>query len=731
MDLHIKKLEDFYNKIKISNENTNTACNTKYHTLIKYKNNIVYELMHNMLLNIVPITTIIFNKIDELNIELFPYQINGINWMYNIENNYNLNNNEYKNKLKFYGGGLFDEMGMGKTLQIIGLIHKNPSKNIEIIKENKFYSKATIIIVPSHLCHQWLNEINNYSIKKLKIIMLITKKQYKTISMYEYLNADVVIVTTSYFKNCEITPEKNLLQNINAANIFNKNVNIFDIYWHRIVIDEFHEYERMDFFNDFYFLKSSFRWIISGTPLHIIKSDNYNINELSIKKIFDFIMCCSNSFECFELDNIEEFNYIMSHFSRNLFSHNSKLLKFPEVYENVIKLDFSENEKMLYNSYLTNISCNIYESEFLQQMCSFPNLTCNNSTNILSIDDVKNKINNMYMFEYEKCVKKIELQETKINDIENTIKKIKEKIKKYEYRIDEINNKKFAPESDVLRKKEIGELNIKINDDDIEIKNKELLLNEYKNTMNELIIQKNNAENPIIYYKNFVNMIDVINNGEFTNECPICYDTIENTQICITMCCHIFCNNCILRMFKLNTSDLIKCPQCSHKLKFKDVCIVNNYKKQEKTYKYGTKIDFLIEYIKKTPNKYRIIFSKWNTLLNTLGNFLQQENINILYCEGHAFSKNKSIQEFNSVSENSCKIIMMSTTTETAGLNLKNAEEIIFMEPIYAKKEIRINMEKQAIGRVLRLGNINEKVTITRLIMLNSIEEEIFKQNIN
>lgn len=720
MDLHIKKLEEFYNKIKITNETIETIFNTQYHIIRKYQHMILHEFMHHILKNITPITNIIFDKIDDLEIELYPYQINGINWMYNIEKNNYLNENQYKNKHKFYGGGLFDDMGMGKTLQIIGLIHKNPSKSIEIIKENKFYSKATLIIVPSHLCHQWLDEINKYSIKKLKIITLITKVQFKKLTMYDYLNADIIIVTTPYFKNCNITPKKSIFKNVNIENILSPNVSIFDIYWHRIVIDEFHEYEQQEFFNDLYFLKSSFRWILSGTPLQVITSDYYNVNELSITKIFDFITCHENSLNYFDLDNIEEFNYLMYHFSRNLYSNNTKNLKFPEMHENIVKLDFSENEKMLYNSYLTNLNENLFESIFLQQFCSFPNLTCNNSTNTLSIDEVKTKIIDMYLSEFEKCSKKLETQENKTNEIIESIKKIKEKIEKYENSIKEDN-----------KKDSIETLNEKINNKKEELKEKELLLEEYQNTLNALTIQKNNAENPVIYYRNFLNMIDTINNATTENDCPICYDTIKNNNMCVTMCCHIFCNECIKNIFKLSVKDTIKCPHCSHVLKKSDICIVNNYKEQEKTYKYGTKIDYLIEYIKQTPNKYRIIFSKWNNLLHTIGKFLLQEDINILYCEGHAYSKNKTIKEFNNSSGKNAKIIMMSSTTETAGLNLKNAEEIIFMEPIYAEKTIRLNMEKQAIGRVIRLGNVNEKVLITRLIIENSIEEEIFNQNIN
>ena len=76
-------------------------------------------------------------------------------------------------KCIFKGGGLFDEVGMGKTLQIISLINENKSKSKDLIKNNKIYSKATLIIVPNHLCGQWLREFEYHLENKINIINLL------------------------------------------------------------------------------------------------------------------------------------------------------------------------------------------------------------------------------------------------------------------------------------------------------------------------------------------------------------------------------------------------------------------------------------------------------------------------------------------------------------------------------------------------------------------------------
>ena len=67
--------------------------------------------------------------------------------MYNIETRtYTDEYEEISKKICFKGGGLFDEVGMGKTLQIITLINMNKSKYTSISKNGKIYSKATLII---------------------------------------------------------------------------------------------------------------------------------------------------------------------------------------------------------------------------------------------------------------------------------------------------------------------------------------------------------------------------------------------------------------------------------------------------------------------------------------------------------------------------------------------------------------------------------------------------------
>lgn len=73
---------------------------------------------------------------------------------------------------------------------------------------------------------------------------------------------------------------------------------------------------------------------------------------------------------------------------------------------------------------------------------------------------------------------------------------------------------------------------------------------------------------------------------------------------------------------------------------------------------------------------------------------------------------------------------MLSSDSTVSGSNLNNAEEVILLDPVYGDKQYRLNTENQAIGRVRRLGNKFKDIKVIRILIKDSIEEEIFKSNL-
>ena len=125
-------------------------------------------------------------KVKDITAELYEYQKCSIKWMLEKERNlkkisYNLNEeallgnvfydlyrqNFYhisdRKELTFWGGGLIDEVGLGKTVQMITLAILNPTSDTSYLTEDKkkLKSRATIVFCPNQLCGQWKRELKN------------------------------------------------------------------------------------------------------------------------------------------------------------------------------------------------------------------------------------------------------------------------------------------------------------------------------------------------------------------------------------------------------------------------------------------------------------------------------------------------------------------------------------------------------------------------------------------
>ena len=130
-----------------------------------------------------------------LNGELYQHQKKGVSWLLSMEN---LDRGPK-------GGFLCDEMGLGKSVQIISVILGNAKKN-------------TLIVVPKSIVTQWKNEIYKFA---PSLSVFIYDGSDRTQDPDDLLKSDVVIAPYSL-----LTEKAMMLQRIR---------------WGRIVLDEGHE----------------------------------------------------------------------------------------------------------------------------------------------------------------------------------------------------------------------------------------------------------------------------------------------------------------------------------------------------------------------------------------------------------------------------------------------------------------------------------------------------------
>jgi hypothetical protein len=168
--------------------------------------------------------------------------------------------------------------------------------------------------------------------------------------------------------------------------IFNKDVNIFNIYWHRVVIDEFHEIEDSNLFLKLKFLESNYRWIISGTPFKEKQVLTHTeIDKTSLSSVIDYLSFGLNKINTINIFDKLAYSYVKNHFSRNTHNKNIKILKLPEIKEETIWLNFTETERMIYNAYLADPN-NTVNDIFLRQLCCHPLISEKIRENIVSND---------------------------------------------------------------------------------------------------------------------------------------------------------------------------------------------------------------------------------------------------------------------------------------------------------------------------------------------------------
>ena len=788
------------------------------------------------------------------NLKLFEYQKRTVKWIVDtelqkIQLNYSFNDEiffgdivydsvkksfistEDRKKINWYGGLLADEVGLGKTWEMICASLMNPSRNISYYNDPHYLcSKATLVVCQNHLAKQWIREFEK-TIKEdynLKVIQLFTKPHHDKVTYIDLLDADFIVVSYEFLRNDSYYDNwiKNLAGTRKGTTFINSSAysddkasekiielintikrepsKLFDtkpvlncIKYHRTIFDEFHTLIT-DPKNTFILkllklFKSTYRWVVTGTPFD--KSDdclehmidyvtNHNIS--NIKKILD-------------VDVIQK--YLLNQFYRkNTNKSRESEYKLKPIKEEIIKLKFTPTERALYNAYIVNSNIDKF-SVAARQLCNDPRL----------LDELKDELSGCKTPEdIQKTLvshhkKSMDIASKKVRYIKYKIKKCERKIKVTEfkryrkylkqigYRVEIVYPDKIVdPEFDNKNNQEldpddVNEIidNDNDSDSDNENDNKPLMIINDINidkiikliskqlnantsvTLNTMKENLENLNNKLLeaqkHYDGkrstaefFTNMMEKINkitekhkkknddehddhdNSDDENDedemCSICLNEITGEDVGVTKCGHMYCFQCIKEMIQSNP----KCPLCMKPTKADEIYMISfeDLTKKEQTKeikdklslinKVGTKLANLIFYIKNSKEKC-IIFSQWDDLLKKVGDTLDTYGIHNVFCRGNVWTRDKAIRDFTT--KDNIKVIMLSSASAAAGTNLTVAKKVILLEPVNGTYEFRKNTEKQAIGRAHRTGQVDE-VTVVRFIIKDTVEEEIYNENI-
>lgn len=176
-------------------------------------------------------------------------------------------------KTRFRGAVLTNHVNTGKTACALYLIasHKQSpttQPHIELNRTDRVtHETGTLIIVPQNIIGQWSNEILKFlNTDKLKISFLSEPRDLKRVSFLDILSSDIIITTTNFMKtkgyvDCietlyketfghdidrKVQRDPHVLQMVNRKICKSKITPNFPfielIHWHRIIVDEIHEF---------------------------------------------------------------------------------------------------------------------------------------------------------------------------------------------------------------------------------------------------------------------------------------------------------------------------------------------------------------------------------------------------------------------------------------------------------------------------------------------------------
>lgn len=599
----------------------------------------------------------------------------------------------------------------------------------DFISGKLFKTNATLIICPAQLCDQWIREFYTKFDTKHRVLLIATFDQYTNLTFGDLLFADIVVVSYNFLTNNKYLniKRKNKWSDLTTEQLLNsKDFNFFDLfYWKRIVLDEAHELNNQRVLVDRLLkLKTRYRWNITGTPFaHGLEGF------LSLMRFNTDIHKTTNGQQVLDVaHDISD--------TRSAHDDNDTDSDYEETYYNN-----NNNVKRLLLFGLDNDV--IQKSSFLFKRNTKESIKNEYEKHIIT--------DHTHLLEFTKQERNIYDSYIDTKNIDFLIKlcchcelnhETKEMIQRCES-LDEIQNVLLQFNQDKLNSFKTKSANLKreIESCEEQTETEEIRLKLATLRKQYTIINKKISETERTY--NYLKH-SLVSSEETT--CPICLDEIGD--LVITQCGHRFCKDCINTLCTFNTH--IKCPSCKTEMTSKDLYYLDKSMRTAQTTTQDNELDDLVQSIKSTKIGNIIYFLKQLTRSNASDATSEQRSNaserrdkviifsqwdELLHKVGSIMSKHVNIVYCNGTvyqrrlaiskfnNDQNTNIILLSSKNAASGINLTSANKIIFLEPIYGTEDYRKDIESQAIGRADRIGQ-TRPIEIHRFIIKDTVEQD-------
>ncbi|KAI0070755.1 hypothetical protein K474DRAFT_702536 [Panus rudis PR-1116 ss-1] len=303
----------------------------------------------------------LFTPLPGMQITLMPHQAIGVAWMLDKE----------QGPLK--GGVLADEMGLGKTIQMIAVIATNRSKDA--------LRKSTLIVAPMALLDQWAEEISLRC--NLGLSCLIYHGSSKPKRMEDLRKYDVVLTTFQTLalewewplEEIEEREKKKRKKKMKGGNDFIVDDSdedkkprkrkkwpgpLFQMEWYRVCLDEAQNIRnrKTRASRAVSEIDAKYRWCLTGTPIINSLTDAYGLLRfLCVRPWYDWQEFYKHIGRDEKKDPRPSTIRLQAIFATMLLRRKKdsmldgkRLIELPPKEVNLRKLQFSEEERDIYNA---------------------------------------------------------------------------------------------------------------------------------------------------------------------------------------------------------------------------------------------------------------------------------------------------------------------------------------------------------------------------------------------
>jgi SNF2 family DNA or RNA helicase len=213
--------------------------------------------------------------------------------------------------------------------------------------------------------------------------------------------------------------------------------------------------------------------------------------------------------------------------------------------------------------------------------------------------------------------------------------------------------------------------------------------------------------------------------------CPICMSNEANV---ITQCGHLFCRVCLIQCLQSNSKH--QCPMCkatvnpneAHEISL-TVAPEDVSEDSELVGRYGSKLTKMLKIIGQIVKQEEkvVVCSQWTSLLCSIAHILKNRGFRVESVVGNTAKQNFAIRKFKN---GEIDVLMLSLENSSTGLDLVEANHVIFSHALVGDDHIVKAMEEQAVARIHRTGQ-DKDVHVYWLVTRQTVEEQMYLQTRN